>query len=76
MLNLPALNQDYAYSDNGQLVRISSPLQQHHYQYDAAGRLSRVHLIPADTTEDFMTDPAGNRWLPGNNIRHCPCCGG
>jgi YD repeat-containing protein len=61
MLNLPALNRDYAYSDSGQLVRISGPLQQHHYQYDAAGRLIRVHLIPADTTEDFMTDPAGNR---------------
>jgi YD repeat-containing protein len=61
MLNLPALNRDYAYSDSGQLVRISGPLQQHHYRYDAAGRLIRVHFTPADTTEDFMTDPAGNR---------------
>ncbi|MFT4291701.1 DUF6531 domain-containing protein, partial [Enterobacter sp.] len=60
-LNLAALNRDYTYSESGQLVRISAPLQQHHYRYDAAGRLSRVHLTPADTTEDFLTDPAGNR---------------
>jgi YD repeat-containing protein len=60
-LNLAALNRDYGYSDSGQLVRISAPLQQHHYQYDDAGRLSGVHLTPADTTANYLTDPAGNR---------------
>ncbi|RTO50780.1 RHS repeat protein, partial [Enterobacter cloacae] len=60
-LNLAALNRDYGYSDSGQLVRISGPLGQHNYRYGAAGRLSQVHLTPADVSEAYLTDPAGNR---------------
>ncbi|HEG1988793.1 RHS element core protein [Enterobacter cloacae] len=60
-LNLTTLNRDYGYSDSGQLVRISGPGQQSHYQYDDAGRLRRAHLTPADVSETYLTDPAGNR---------------
>ncbi|MFQ3395682.1 RHS repeat-associated core domain-containing protein [Enterobacter mori] len=60
-LNLTTLNRDYGYSDSGQLVRISGPLQQHHYQYDDVGRLSQAHLTPAGITAGYLTDPAGNR---------------
>ncbi|MFH7826931.1 RHS element core protein [Kluyvera chengduensis] len=61
-LNLTALNREYAYNGSGQLVRISGPLQQRHYQYDDAGRLHQVfQTTPAKTTTDYFTDPAGNR---------------
>ncbi|MBJ9890453.1 MULTISPECIES: RHS repeat-associated core domain-containing protein [Citrobacter] len=60
-LNPAALNRDYGYGDSGQLVRISGPLGQHNYRYGAARRLSQVHLTPADVSEAYPTDPAGNR---------------
>ena len=60
-LNITALSREYAYNDGGQLVRISGPLQQRHYQYDNAGRLNQVQLAPENSTTDYFTDPAGNR---------------
>lgn len=54
-------NREYDRNDGGQLARIREPLRRRHYRYDAAGRLSQVVLAPANATDDYFTDPAGNR---------------
>ncbi len=73
-LNLPELNREYGYDDGGRLVSISGPRQQSHYQYDAAGRLCGVHLVPADVSEAYLTDPAGNRIADRIQYPALPAC--
>ena len=59
-LSIAQFDRDYLWNAAGQLVRISEPLQQRHYQY-AAGRLRQIQLTPDGITTDIFTDPAGNR---------------
>ncbi|WP_176557703.1 RHS repeat protein, partial [Escherichia coli] len=42
-LNLPQLDCDYTWNDNGQLVRISGPQECREYRYSGTGRLTGVH---------------------------------
>ncbi|MGN9297515.1 RHS element core protein [Escherichia coli] len=62
-LNLPQLDRDYTWNDNGQLVRISGPQECREYRYSGTGRLTGVHTTAANLDIDipYATDPAGNR---------------
>ncbi|EFN6842868.1 TPA: RHS repeat protein [Escherichia coli] len=62
-LNLPQLDCDYTWNDNGQLVRISGPQECREYRYSGTGRLTGVHTTAANLDIDipYATDPAGNR---------------
>ncbi|MCV4938341.1 RHS repeat protein, partial [Escherichia coli] len=62
-LNLPQLDCDYTWNDNGQLVRISGPQECREYRYSGTGRLTGVHTTAAnlDIRIPYATDPAGNR---------------
>ncbi|EGK9461975.1 RHS repeat protein [Escherichia coli] len=62
-LNLPQLDRDYDWNDNGQLVRISGPQESREYRYSDTGRLAGVHTTAANLDIDipYATDPAGNR---------------
>ncbi|MFB0883239.1 RHS repeat-associated core domain-containing protein, partial [Escherichia coli] len=62
-LNLPQLDRDYTWNDNGQLVRISGPQECREYRYSGTGRLTGVHTTAAnlDINIPYATDPAGNR---------------
>ncbi|EFF9679361.1 type IV secretion protein Rhs [Escherichia coli] len=62
-LNLPQLDCDYTWNDNGQLVRISGPQECREYRYSGTGRLTGVHTRAANLDIDipYATDPAGNR---------------
>ncbi|WHP30888.1 RHS repeat-associated core domain-containing protein [Trabulsiella odontotermitis] len=60
-LSLSAFNREYIYNNSGELVHIHAPLQQRHYQYDAAGRLNQEYQTHTKTTKEYFTDPAGNR---------------
>ncbi|EQA1345560.1 RHS repeat protein, partial [Escherichia coli] len=42
-LNLPQLDRDYDWNDNGQLIRISGPQESREYRYSDTGRLTGVH---------------------------------
>ncbi|EFG2901738.1 hypothetical protein BOY21_RS26630, partial [Escherichia coli] len=42
-LNLPQLDCDYTWNDNGQLIRISGPQESREYRYSDTGRLTGVH---------------------------------
>ncbi len=62
-LNLPQLDCDYDWNDNGQLIRISGPQESREYRYSDTGRLTGVHTTAANLDIDipYATDPAGNR---------------
>ncbi|HFO6555104.1 TPA: RHS element core protein, partial [Escherichia coli] len=62
-LNLPQLDRDYDWNDNGQLIRISGPQESREYRYSDTGRLTGVHTTAANLDIDipYATDPAGNR---------------
>ncbi|QTA24632.1 RHS element core protein [Escherichia albertii] len=62
-LNLPQLDRDYDWNDNGQLIRISGPQEIREYRYSDTGRLTGVHTTAANLDIDipYATDPAGNR---------------
>ena len=62
-LNLPQLDREYTWNDNGQLVRISGPQESRKYRYSDTGRLTGVHTTAANLDIDipYATDPAGNR---------------
>ncbi|EJI7891386.1 RHS repeat protein [Escherichia coli] len=62
-LNLPQLDREYTWNDNGQLVRISGPQESRAYRYSDTGRLTGVHTTAANLDIDipYATDPAGNR---------------
>ncbi|MDX5672333.1 RHS repeat domain-containing protein, partial [Escherichia coli] len=62
-LNLPQLDCDYTWNDNGQLIRISGPQESREYRYSDTGRLTGVHTTAANLDIDipYATDPAGNR---------------
>ncbi|EFC6881361.1 RHS repeat protein, partial [Escherichia coli] len=62
-LNLPQLDRDYDWNDNGQLIRISGPQECREYRYSGTGRLTGVHTTAANLDIDipYATDPAGNR---------------
>ena len=62
-LNLPQLDREYTWNDNGQLVRISGPQESREYRYSDTGRLTGVHTTAANLDIDipYATDPAGNR---------------
>ena len=62
-LNLPQLDHDYDWNDNGQLIRISGPQESREYRYSGTGRLTGVHTTAANLDIDipYATDPAGNR---------------
>uniref|UniRef100_UPI00191C7BA1 RHS repeat domain-containing protein n=1 Tax=Escherichia coli TaxID=562 RepID=UPI00191C7BA1 len=62
-LNLPQLDREYTWNDNGQLVRISGPQESRKYRYSDTGRLTGVHITAANLDIDipYATDPAGNR---------------
>ncbi|EGO9057269.1 RHS repeat protein [Escherichia coli] len=62
-LNLPQLDRDYDWNDNGQLIRISGPQESRAYRYSDTGRLTGVHTTAANLDIDipYATDPAGNR---------------
>ncbi len=62
-LNLPQLDCDYGWNDNGDLVRISGPRQTREYGYSATGRLESVRTLAPDLDIriPYATDPAGNR---------------
>ncbi|EFK6382254.1 RHS repeat protein [Escherichia coli] len=62
-LNLPQLDRDYDWNDNGQLIRISGPQESWEYRYSDTGRLTGVHTTAANLDIDipYATDPAGNR---------------
>ncbi|EMR9948441.1 RHS domain-containing protein [Escherichia coli] len=62
-LNLPQLDCDYTWNDNGQLIRISGPQESREYRYSDTGRLTGVHTTAANRDIDipYATDPAGNR---------------
>ncbi|ENO0519156.1 RHS repeat protein, partial [Escherichia albertii] len=68
-LNLPQLDRDYDWNDNGQLIRISGPQESREYRYSDTGRLTGVHTTAANLDIDipYATDPAGNR-LPGPEL--------
>ncbi|MCW3802984.1 RHS element core protein [Escherichia albertii] len=48
-LNLPQLDREYTWNDNGQLVRISGPQESRAYRYSDTGRLTGVQLHPDST---------------------------
>ena len=52
-LSIAQFDRDYGYDAAGQLVRISEPLQQIHYQYPA-GRLRQIQLTPDGITLDKL----------------------
>ncbi|EOM4246717.1 RHS element core protein [Escherichia coli] len=62
-LNLPQLDRDYDWNDNGQLIRISGPQESREYRYSDTGRLTGVHTTAVNLDIDipYATDPAGNR---------------
>ena len=63
-LNLPQLDCDYTWNDNGQLVRISGPQECREYRYSGTGRLTGVHTTAANLDIDIpyaTDDPAGNQ---------------
>ncbi|HCD5268117.1 TPA: type VI secretion system tip protein VgrG [Escherichia coli] len=62
-LNLPQLDREYTWNDNGQLIRISGPQESREYRYSGTGRLTGVHTTAANLDIDipYATDPAGNR---------------
>ncbi|MDO2728209.1 RHS element core protein [Escherichia coli] len=62
-LNLPQLDREYTWNDNGQLVRISGPQESREYRYSDTGRLTGVHTTAVNLDIDipYATDPAGNR---------------
>ncbi|WP_070205982.1 DUF6531 domain-containing protein, partial [Escherichia coli] len=70
-LNLPQLDRDYDWNDNGQLIRISGPQESREYRYSDTGRLTGVHTTAANLDIDipYATDPAGNRLIPEGVIR-------
>ncbi|MCV5862540.1 hypothetical protein, partial [Escherichia coli] len=59
-LNLPQLDHDYDWNDNGQLIRISGPQESREYRYSGTGRLTGVHTTAANLDIDipYATDPA------------------
>ncbi|EOK0273003.1 TPA: RHS repeat-associated core domain-containing protein, partial [Escherichia coli] len=62
-LNLPQLDREYTWNDNGQLVRISGPQESWEYRYSDTGRLESVRTLAPDLDIriPYATDPAGNR---------------
>ncbi|WP_249543681.1 DUF6531 domain-containing protein, partial [Escherichia coli] len=62
-LNLPQLDREYTWNDNGQLVRISGPQESREYRYSDTGRLESVRTLAPDLDIriPYATDPAGNR---------------
>ncbi len=55
-LNLPQLDRDYDWNDNGQLIRISGPQESREYRYSDTGRLTGVHTT------------ANHRWRAGTSM--------
>ncbi|ENC1739675.1 RHS repeat protein, partial [Escherichia coli] len=47
-LNLPQLDREYTWNDNGQLVRISGPQESWEYRYSDTGRLESVRTLAPD----------------------------
>lgn len=47
-LNLPQLDRDYDWNDNGQLICISGPQESREYRYSDTGRLTGVHTTAAN----------------------------
>ncbi|HGV5455737.1 TPA: hypothetical protein ACNDLD_004564, partial [Shigella sonnei] len=52
-LNLPQLDRDYDWNDNGQLIRISGPQESREYRYSDTGRLTGVHTTAANLDIDI-----------------------
>ena len=72
-LNIPTLDREFRWNENGQLIGIHGQSQERAYQYDGAGRLHRTQISSAqqDLSLLTLTDPAGTGWRSGRASRRC-----
>ncbi len=68
-LNLPQLDRDYDWNDNGQLIRISGPQESREYRYSDTGRLTGVHTTAANPT--LISRMRRTRQETGCRTRNC-----